>query len=78
MTGQQKQEVPADKVLSVEEGVALKQEVQGLAESKRWRWAGNYASPVDAAEAANRPPAQTAGEVIFAVNGNLTATWLFF
>ncbi|MEU3412518.1 hypothetical protein ABZ760_14865 [Streptomyces sp. NPDC006658] len=78
MTGQPKQQVPADKVLSVEEGAAFKQEVQGLAESKRWRWAGNYASPVDAAEAANRPPAQTAGEAIFAVNGNLTALWLFF
>ncbi|SEC96168.1 hypothetical protein SAMN05216532_2941 [Streptomyces sp. 2231.1] len=78
MTGQQKHEVPADRVLSVEEGAALKQEVQGLAEATRWRWQGNYASPVDAAEIANRPPAQTAGEAIFAVNGNVTAVWLFF
>ncbi|PKW08565.1 hypothetical protein SAMN05428944_4325 [Streptomyces sp. 1222.5] len=67
MTGKNEDQIPA--FLSREEGIALKEQTVGLAEEKRWRWMGFYATPQDAVVVANQNPPQRAGEVIF------TAGW---
>lgn len=78
MTSQGDNKIPADRVLSVEEGIELKREVAGLATAKTWRWMGNYGSPQDAAAVANSAPPCLAGEVMFTFNGNLVPAWMFY
>ncbi|MFD7909590.1 hypothetical protein ACFV30_02535 [Streptomyces sp. NPDC059752] len=71
-------EIAADRVLSVEEGVAIKQRITAKKAVKTWRWMGNYGDPTQAAAVANQDPPCLAGEVMFTINGSLTPAWMFF
>ncbi|MFI8389430.1 hypothetical protein [Streptomyces sp. NPDC085540] len=75
---QKNEEIASDRVLSVEEGVEIKQRIAGKKELKTWRWMGNFGDPAQAAAVANQPPACGAGEVMFTINGTLTPAWMFF
>ncbi|MFJ6478926.1 MULTISPECIES: hypothetical protein [unclassified Streptomyces] len=75
---EQNEEIAADRVLSVEEGVAIKQRVTAKKALKTWRWMGNFGDPAEAAAVANSNPPCLAGEVIFTINGSLTPAWMFF
>ncbi|MFG2330684.1 hypothetical protein ACGFMM_13750 [Streptomyces sp. NPDC048604] len=74
----QNEEIAADRVLSVEEGAAIKQSIAAQRSLKQWRWMGNYGSPFDAAAVANQNPPCVAGEVMFSFNGNLVPAWMFY
>ncbi|MCX4803823.1 hypothetical protein OG594_19590 [Streptomyces sp. NBC_01214] len=71
-------EIAMDRVLSVEEGVAIKQRITAKKALKTWRWMGNYGDPTQAAAVANQDPPCLAGEVMFTINGSLTPAWMFF
>lgn len=74
----QNDEIATDRVLSVEEGVAIKQRIAAKKALKTWRWMGNYGDPHQAAAVANENPPCLAGEVMFTINGSLTPAWMFF
>ncbi|MEU9313457.1 hypothetical protein [Streptomyces sp. NPDC048256] len=78
MASQNDNNIPADRVLSAEEGIELKKETSGVTAGKTWRWMGNYGSPQDAATVANAAPPCLAGEVMLSFNGNLVPAWMFY
>ncbi|MEV5885272.1 hypothetical protein AB0L74_21500 [Streptomyces sp. NPDC052020] len=79
MTSDYEAQIPADTVMTLEEGIALKERTATLEDASRWRWMGNYADAVTAAAVANQNPPQGAGEAVFSVNNSgQIATWLFF
>src|SRR5262245_3340855 len=74
-----------DRVLSAEEGIALKERVAALQGVKQWRWMNHYDLPEDLTRVANSPPACLAGELIALVrlridgtNRLIYAAWMFF
>ncbi|MFE7543130.1 hypothetical protein [Streptomyces platensis] len=74
----QNEEIAVDRVLSVEEGAAIKERIAAQRSLKRWRWMGNYGDPTEAAAVANAAPPCDAGEVMFSFNGNLVPAWMFY
>ncbi|MGW2089138.1 hypothetical protein [Streptomyces sp. NPDC001880] len=74
----QNEEIAADRVLSVEEGIKIKQGIAAERSLKTWRWMGNYGDPTQAAAVANSAPPCVAGEVMFTFNGNLVPAWMFY
>ncbi|MFD5621223.1 hypothetical protein [Streptomyces yangpuensis] len=74
----QNEEIAADRILSVAEGVEIKQRIAAQRSLKRWRWMGNYGDPFQAAAVANEDPPCLSGEVMFTVNGNLVPAWMFY
>ncbi|MER6444193.1 hypothetical protein DEJ51_01105 [Streptomyces venezuelae] len=71
-------EIAVDRVLSVEEGIEIKQRIAAQRSLKQWRWMGNYGDPTQASAVANVDPPCLAGEVMFTINGNLTPAWMFY
>ncbi|MFB6557694.1 hypothetical protein ACFWWM_03220 [Streptomyces sp. NPDC058682] len=72
------EDIASDRVLTVEEGIEIKQRIAGKKAVKTWRWMGNFGDPSQAAMVANQPPACGAGEVLLTINGSLTPAWMFF
>lgn len=72
------EEIDADRVLSVEEGVEIKQRIAAQRSLKIWRFYGTYQNPGDVATLANSSPASVAGEVIasYKADGKVAA-WIF-
>ncbi|MGW1374511.1 hypothetical protein ACWD6P_09600 [Streptomyces sp. NPDC002446] len=73
------EEIPADRVLSAEEGIEIKQRIAAQRSLKIWRWMGNYQNPGDVATVANSSPPSVAGEVIasYKADGKVAA-WIFW
>jgi len=79
MNDQSREEIAADQVLTVEEGVETQQRIAALRGLKQWRWMGNYGSVYDPVNVANQTGI-VAGEMIlnFNFNNGLIAAWMFY
>ena len=79
MNEQNREDIAANQVLSVAEGIELQKRIKARAGVKQWHWMGNYGDvygPVNVANGAGI----SAGEMIININFNngLVATWMFY
>jgi hypothetical protein len=73
------EDIAADQILSVAEGIELQKRIAERAPGKQWHWMGNYGSVYGPADVANRAGI-SAGEMIININFNngLVAAWMFY
>jgi hypothetical protein len=81
MNGQDRDDIAANQVLSVAEGIEIQKRIaeRSSASGKQWHWMGNYGDvygPVNVANGAGIP----AGGLIININFNngLVAAWMFY
>jgi hypothetical protein len=79
MNEQNGEEIAADQVLSVEEGIEVQKRIAERSTVKQWHWMGNYGSVYDPVNVANGAGI-SAGQMIININFNngLIATWMFY
>ncbi|MFJ8697064.1 hypothetical protein [Streptomyces roseolilacinus] len=78
MTAYDNGQVPADRILTADEGTALKGQLLAPQDVKRWRWMGTYSDGTAAATVANANPPQGPGEAVFSANGGWISVWLYY
>jgi hypothetical protein len=79
MNDQNYEEIGADQVLTVDEGVEIQQRIAASRGAKQWHWMGNYGNVYDPVNVANQGGV-VAGEMIlnFNFNNGLIAAWMFY
>jgi hypothetical protein len=79
MTKKNVEDIAANKVLSVAEGIELHKSIKAQAAGPQWHWMGNYGDvygPANVANQAGVPP----GGLIININfsNGLVAAWMFY
>jgi len=78
MNGRNSDEIAADQVLSVTEGIEIQKRIAESSPAKQWHWMGNYGDVYGPVQVANGAGI-SAGEMLVQIMGNgLVASWMFY
>ncbi|MFE4703480.1 hypothetical protein ACFRIC_41145 [Streptomyces sp. NPDC056738] len=78
MGDQKYEELPVDRVVTVEEAVDFKKRTASRVTAKEWRFQGNLGSGTHCTTVANQTPPQGAGEVVIAMDNGAFTMWLYY